>query len=91
MSVYNSCKQILEIERKDEEIMVQQDQISLMNEIHFKYLEKIERLENQLNIKKLKNDRSRLAFVQAVSIDIPPAIVCSKNDYKKKPPWPDQN
>ena len=88
MSVYNSCKQILEIERKDEEIMVQQDQISLMNEIHFKYLEKIERLENQLNIKKLKNGRSRLAFV---SIDISPAIVCSENDYKKKHPWPDWN
>ena len=40
MSVYNCCKQILEIERKDEEIMVQQDQISLMNEIHFRYLVK---------------------------------------------------
>ena len=31
-----------------------------MNEVHFKYLEKIERLENQLNIKKLKNGRNRL-------------------------------
>ena len=89
MSVYNSCKQILEIERRDEEIMVQQDQISLMNEVHFKYLEKIERLEKQLNIQKLKNGKSRLAFKRAVNIDIPPAIICSKKDNQKKHNWPD--
>ena len=31
LSVYNCCKQILEIEEKDEELMVQQDQISNIN------------------------------------------------------------
>ena len=89
MSVYNCCKQILEIERKDEEIMVQQDQISLMNEIHFRYLENIERLEKQLNIQKFKKCKSRLAFKRAVNIDIPPVITCSKNDYQKQHNWPD--
>ena len=89
MSVYNCCKQILEIERKDEEIMVQQDQISLMNEIHFRYLENIERLEKQLKSQKFKNCKSRLAFKRAVTIDIPPVITCSKNDYQKQHNWPD--
>ena len=78
MSVYNCCKQILEIERKDEEIMVQQDQISLMNEIHFRYLENIERLEKQLNIQKFKNCKSRLAFKRAVNIDIPPVLLVAR-------------
>ena len=41
-----------EIERKDEEIMVQQDQILLMNETHSKYLDKIESLEQEVSILK---------------------------------------
>ena len=56
MSVLNCCKQILEIEQKNEDLMVQEDQISLMNEAIFKYLDKIESLENELkNVKKSHN------------------------------------
>ena len=86
MSVFNCCKQILEIEQKNEDLMVQEDQISLMNEAIFKYLDKIESLENELNnVKKLHN----LSFMRAVNIDILPAILSSKTELQMMKPWPD--
>ena len=86
MSVFNCCKQILEIEQKNEDLMVQEDQISLMNEAIFKYLDKIESLENELNnVKKSHN----LSFIRAVNIDIPPATLSSKTELQMMQPWPD--
>ena len=68
--------------------MVQQDQISLMNETIFKNFDRIERLENELNM--LRNVGTRnLSFVRAVTIDIPPALLSSNTDVQKRNPWPD--
>ena len=78
--MYHCCQQILEIERNDEEIIVQQDQI--LNKMHLKYLERIKRFEKQLNIQKFK---------RGVNVNIPPPTICSKNDYQKKYNWPDWN
>ena len=88
--MYNCCKQILEIERKDEDLMVQQDQISLMNEAIFKYLDKIEYLEKELsNLRKSHNRNHNLSFMRAVNIDIPPTVILEKTENQKRHPWPD--
>ena len=90
LSVYNCCKQILEIERKDEDIMVQQDQISLMNEAIFKYLDKIACLEKELSkFRKSQNGNYSLSCMRAVNIDIPPTVILEKTENQKRQPWPD--
>ena len=91
LSVYNCCKQILEIERKNEDIMVQQDQIALMNDAYLEKLERIEKLEKELQMfrKHHKNRRKSLSFTRAVNIDIPPAVLSSKSNPMKRNPWPD--
>ena len=68
--------------------MVQQDQISLMNETIFKNFDRIERLENELNM--LRNvGKKNLSFARAVNIDIPPALLSNNTDNQKRYPWPD--
>ena len=70
--------------------MVQQDQISLMNEAIFKYLDKIEYLEKELSsLKKSHNGNYNLSFMRAVNIDIPPTVKMGKTEYQMKHPWPD--
>ena len=70
--------------------MVQQDQISLMNETVFKNYDKIERLENELNmLRKLYVGKRNLSIARAVYIDIPPSTLSSIPDDQKRLPWPD--
>ena len=91
LSVYNCCKQILEIERKNEEIIVQQDQIALMNDAYLEKLERIKKLENELQTfrKYHLNRRKSLVFIRAVNIDILPSVLNSKSNPMQKHPWPD--
>ena len=74
-----------------EDIMVQQDQISLMNEAYCEKLDKIGKLETELQIlTNFYDDRRKsLIFARVVNIDIPPALPSSKIESMKKHPWPD--
>ena len=70
--------------------MVQQDQISLMNEALFKYLDKIKYLEDELSkFRKSQNGNYNLSFIQPVNIDIPPSVILGKTENQKRHPWPD--
>ena len=90
LSVYNCCKQILEIERKNDEIIVQQDQIALMNDAYLEKLERIEKLEKEWQrFQKYHQNRKSLVFTRALNIDIPPAALKNKNNPMQKRPCPD--
>ena len=74
MSIYNSCKQTLEIEQKSEDLLVLEDQVSLMNETMFKNFDTIDRLKNELDAFKKHSAKKRgnLSFRNVVNLDIPP-------------------
>ena len=71
--------------------MVQQDQISLMSEAYCEKLDKIEKLETELQTFRnfYDNRRKSLIFTRVVNIDIPPALPNNKINSMKKHPWPD--
>ena len=68
--------------------MVQQDQISLMSEAYCDKLDKIEKLETELQTfrKFYDNRRKSLIFSRFVNIDIPPALPNNKIDCMMKHP-----
>ena len=89
--LYNCYEQILEIKRKNEDIIVQQDQIALINDAYLEKLERIEKLENELQVLQIyhQNRRKSLVFTRAVNIDILPAVLNCKCNPMQKHPWTD--
>ena len=61
-----------------------------MNDAYLEKLERIEKLENELQtFRKYHQNQKSLVFTRAVNIDIPPAALNSKNNPMQKHPWPD--
>ena len=91
LSVYNCCQQILEIERKNETILMLEDQTSMLNETIFKNFDKMDKLENELAYlkKTIEARRSRLSFRKVFSLDIPPSPIPGHQSRKWCSGFPD--
>ena len=90
MSIYNSCKQILELEQKSEELLIMEDQVSLLNATLFQKLDTIDEQKQELNTLKNKNMKKRtsLSFRSIVNVDIPPSKpVCPCLAEVSQPYW----
>ena len=62
MSIYNSCKQILELQQKSEDLLMMEDQVSLLNETLFQKLDTIDEQQQELNHLKNKNMKKRTSL-----------------------------
>ena len=95
MSIYNSCKQILELQQKSEELLMMEDQVSLLSETLFQKLDIINEQKQELNTLRNQNLKkiTSLAFRNVVNMDISPSKpVCQcltkvSQPYSKQP-WP---
>ena len=97
MSIYNSCKQTLELQQKDEDLLVMEDQSSILNETIFRNFDIIDRLRKELDAFKMyyAKKRTNLSFGNIVNVDVPPTHHGNSSPTEEvlqpyyKNPWPD--
>ena len=92
MSLYNSCKQFLELEQKSEDLLVAEDQAALLNETIFKNFNTIDRLKKELDQfrKYYAKKKNFLSFRNIVNVNISPTypVFPSPTNDSSKHPWP---